>query len=72
MKKYKGISENSGVSAYRSGIDRIDIKFQDGRLYTYSYRSAGRDHVEKMKDLAETGKGLTTYINKYVRELYDS
>lgn len=71
MKQYKCISGNSGVSGYQLEVDHIDIMFQDGRLYTYSYRIAGRDHVEKMKDLAESGQGLTTYINKYVSELYD-
>ena len=71
MRKYDGLSGNSGVASYESRRDRIIIKFQDGPVYTYSYRSAGSDHVEKMKDLAEKGRGLTTYINKYVRDLYE-
>lgn len=71
MKKYGGFSGGQGVTGYEEKPDRIIIKFQDGSLYTYSYRSAGIEHVEKMKDLAEAGRGLTTYINKYVRELYE-
>lgn len=69
MKKYKG-SKESGVSAYEIGPDWIKVKFKDETVYTYSYTSAGRIHVETMKDLATKGEHLSTYINRYVRELY--
>jgi len=70
MKRYKKTG-NTGVSAYEAGPDYIKVKFHDNkRTYTYNYRSAGLAHVEKMKQLAEQGSGLSTYINKYVKDLY--
>jgi hypothetical protein len=69
MKKYKGAKE-SGVSEYEIGPDWIRVQFKDGTVYTYSYESAGRIHVETMKDLAVSGKFLSTYISKYVRDNY--
>lgn len=72
MKKYGNTSGNSGVVAYDIGPDWIKIKFRSHDLpYRYSYNKAGIKHVEKMKSLALKGKDLATYINKYVRELYD-
>lgn len=71
MKRYGDSSGGQGVLGYELGIDRIIVKFQDGRVYKYSYRSAGANHVERMKDLAEKGKGLTTYINRHVKDLYE-
>jgi len=71
MEKYKDESGNSGISAYRIGPDWIMIKFMSGKVYKYSYRSAGKDNVEQMKDLAQRGTGLTTYINKYVKDLFE-
>lgn len=71
MKKYGNLSRNSGVIAYEDGPDRIKVKFIDGRIYTYSYSRAGKHHVEQMKMLAKAGKGLSGYISKHVKDLYD-
>ena len=72
MKKYKGLSGDSGVIAYQLGDESIRVKFVDGAVYTYSYVSTGRVHIEQMKVLAESGRGLSTYISKYVRDKYES
>ena len=40
--------------------------------YRYSYARPGRTHVEYMKILARQGMGLASYINRYVRDSYDS
>jgi hypothetical protein len=69
MQRYKN-SVNSGVLAYDIGEDRIKVKFLDGTIYLYTYNSAGSENVEQMKALAQTGKGLTTFINQAVREQY--
>ena len=69
MKKYRGYKK-SGVLAYEPGPDWIKVQFKDGTVYTYSYTSAGRIHVETMKELAQKGKYLATYINSYVRDQY--
>lgn len=72
MKRYRNLSGNSGVVAYQLGPDSIDVKFQDGRIYLYTYASAGSVHVETMKRLAADGRGLCTYISRNVREAYAS
>lgn len=71
MKKYGNASGNSGVVAYEIGADWIKVKFRSDDSYTYSYSRAGIKNVEEMKKLAIQGEGLATYINKYVRDLYD-
>ena len=71
MKSYGNVSGSSGVLAYETGADWIKVKFTDGKVYKYSYTGAGMDHIEQMKVLAQRGSGLATYINRYVRNLYD-
>lgn len=72
MERYRNSGGDSGVSHYEIGADYIDVKFSGTfRTYTYSYRKAGRPHVEQMKILALRGSGLNSYINKYVKYLYD-
>lgn len=72
MEQYKNISGNSGVSAYECGVDYIDVKFiSSERIYRYSYLSAGAENIEHMKALAINGKGLSTFISKTVRNLFE-
>lgn len=72
MERYRNSSGNSGVSAYEIGPDYILIKFSGkSRSYRYSYRKAGQHHVETMKRLAQSGSGLNSYVNRYVKNLYD-
>ena len=71
MEKYKDRSGSSGISAYEIGDDWIRVRFKPGTIYKYSYRSAGQDHVEQMKDLAQKGRGLASYISKYTRDLFE-
>jgi hypothetical protein len=70
MKRYKGISGLTGVEAFLAGKDFIRIKFKTGPVYLYNYKRPGRLQVEEMKRLAKIGKGLTTYINQFVRDQY--
>ena len=69
MQRYQS-SHPSGVSHFKTGDDYIIIEFTDERKYLYNYDKPGKRHVEKMKVLATTGKDLSTYINKYVRDNY--
>jgi hypothetical protein len=72
MERYRNSGGDSGVSAYELGSDYIRVKFSgNSRIYTYSYRKAGRSLVEQMKGLAQGGSGLNSYINKHVKFLYD-
>ena len=70
MIPYGASGHKSGVVAYRIGRDFIVLKYRDGGIYVYNYNRPGREHVEQMKQLAISGKGLTTYINQYVRGAY--
>jgi hypothetical protein len=72
MKKYENKSDISGVVAYEIDEDRIRVLFKDNdTVYTYSYRSAGQQHVEIMKALAKKGIGLSTYISQHVHDKYE-
>lgn len=71
MRIYKGSVGHTGVAAYETGSDFIIVKFLDGSVYKYTYTQPGRMHVDAMKKLAPTGKGLTTYINQPVRQNYE-
>ncbi len=70
MKPYGNLGGNSGVAAYEDGPDFITVEFTTGAIYQYTYESAGRDNIEYMKQLAESGHGLNSFINTEVRDLY--
>jgi len=72
MERYLNLSGISPITYYQIEDDRITVWFEGTlRTYTYSYRKAGRRHVEAMKKLARSGAGLSTYISRNVRKLYD-
>lgn len=70
MKRYKDKSGNSGVAFYEAGDDYIIVRFTGNTTYLYTHQKPGKQHVARMKMLAEAGEGLATYINKFVRENY--
>ena len=72
MKTYKNTGGDSGISGYEIFEHKIDVHFNTGDIYTYSYSSAGQIHIEKMKKLAEKGTGLNSYIMNNVRFNYES
>ena len=71
MKKYGNLGHDSGIAGYEIGPEALIIQFKDGNVYTYSNNKAGKQHVDHMKDLARLGKGLNTYLNKYVKDRHD-
>jgi len=71
MVSYKNLNGNGGVSAYETGDDFIRLRFgKERKAYLYNYSKPGKKHVDKMKKLAISGTGLTTYVNQYVRDNY--
>lgn len=70
MRRYKDLGGPSGVTLYESGDDYINLRFKDGKTYRYDSFKPGIVHVEKMKELAQAGAGLATYVNQNVRENY--
>ncbi len=72
MAKYRDIDRDSGVSAYEIETDYIDVAFKGGATYRYSRRSVGADNLEAMKKLAQAGEGLNSFIQRRVKDLYES
>jgi len=68
MELYKNLE--AGVRKFEFDSSSITIEFTDGSAYVYNSRKPGYQHVRNMQILAKKGYGLTTYINKYVRENY--
>ena len=72
MKRYPDKHGNSGVVAYESGKDFIRLLFRDrADVYTYSNRSAGKTNVDRMKELARQGEGLSAFVSRNVRDKFE-
>ncbi len=62
----------SGVVAYEIRDEWIDVEFANGDIYRYDERNPGPVDLELMKRFARSGRGLTTYISRYVKDRYAS
>lgn len=71
MEKYSNRRGNSPITHFQIESEKIIVWFQGGKSYSYSYRKAGRNHVEQMKVLAKSGSGLSAYITQNVKFAYD-
>ena len=70
MQLYLNPYDNSGIHSYEYGPEFIIVRFKEiQRLFVYTYRDAGRHHVEAMKVLAIRGSGLEEYIKENTVEL---
>jgi hypothetical protein len=68
MQRYGAADGQSGIAAFEIKSDSITIEFRHGGIYRYDRVKPGRLHVSEMQRLARMGKGLNTYINKYVKD----
>ena len=66
MKSYENVGGNSTIIAFEIGDDSIKVKFMDGTVYLFTYRSAGSANVEQMKKYANFGHGLNGFITRFV------
>lgn len=72
MENYLNKSGNSPISHYEIGSDYITVRFKSGKDYTYSTSGkAGKSNVDVMNNLARSGSGLSAFITKYAKYLYD-
>ena len=71
MNLYKNLNGESGIDAYEYEARSITVRFSDGGTYLYTYESSGECAIEIMKELADLGIGLATYINQNVRDKYE-
>lgn len=65
MRPYGNRSGDAGVEAYEYGPDWIRVKFARGQTYEYNASKVGVVKLETMKRLADSGDGLTTFINQH-------
>jgi hypothetical protein len=72
MQPYGDHARQHGVVAYEVGPDSIDVEFTSGWVYRFTYDRPGQLRVEHMKDLAQSGRGLSTFISRYVKNRYAS
>lgn len=72
MKRYKNLEGNSGVTFYEMDEEAITVVFSNGAKYLYNNKTPGKRQVEKMKTLAKNGKGLSTYISRYVKDNFEA
>jgi hypothetical protein len=70
VERYSDLSGQSGVTAYEVLPDGIKVQFSGGPVYLYTYASAGQACIEAMKQAALAGRGLATYISRYVKARY--
>jgi hypothetical protein len=72
MEPYRGQIRRGGVVAFEIAPDAIDIEFTSGWIYHFSYQKPGQPRVERMKELAKAGRGLSTFINKHVKNRFET
>ena len=72
MTPYGGHAKQHGVLAYEIKNDSIEVEFTSGWIYHFSHVKPGALRVERMKQLAESGRGLSTFISRYVKNRYES
>lgn len=70
MQRYANLSGESGVLAFELGRGSITVEFSDGWCYVYDEQSAGAANVVRMREFAEVGIGLCTFISRSVRQRY--
>ena len=70
MQRYKNLEGHSGVVAWQEAPGARAVKFVNSDVYIYSDESTGRVTVAQMAALARAGRGLSTFISRYVSERY--
>lgn len=70
MKRYRDRNGDSGIARYEYGPDWIRLEFKTGSAYEYTRESAGAEHIEAMKRLADSGDGLNAYLNRHAHESF--
>jgi hypothetical protein len=70
MERYKNLSGDSGVTAYKIDNDSITVRFIDGTSYLYTKATAGAQNISEMQRLARDGQGLSTFISRVVKDRY--
>jgi len=70
MERYKNLGGDSAIVAYELATDAITVKFRDGWHYLYSIQSTSPSNIREMQRLAAEGRGLNSFISRFVRKGY--
>ena len=70
MKTYDNLGGDSGVVAYDYNSEVIKVQFDDGWIYEYEASTIGAADFQQMISLADSGRGLNSYINRYIRKRF--
>ena len=70
LEAYKNLSGESGITAFEMEKIRCVIYFEDGSAYVYDEITPGVKNLAAMKILASKGRGLHTFIERFVKENY--
>jgi hypothetical protein len=65
MQPYRNLAGNSGVAAFEILRAGIKVRFKNGATYLYDEHTPGKVHVDEMKRLALSGRGLSTYVSQF-------
>ena len=66
METYKNLNGDSGITHFKIGKDYIEVKFKESvTVYVYHSSKVGKHHIDTMKKLAVSGKGLSAYISQH-------
>ena len=68
FKRYKDAKSN--VSHYNIEKDGVTIVFANASTYRYTNQSASPENIAKMKQLAQSGKGLDAFIESTVKDRF--
>ncbi len=71
MERYGNRTGKSGVVGFEVVDDAIEVEFVGGECYRYGERAPGRAHVANMRRRARMGRGLATYISRFVGDNYE-
>ena len=70
MRHYQNLQGQSGVVSYAIANDAILVEFKKGSTYLYTTALIGKEKFEHMKQLVETGQGLSTFISQHIRQVF--
>ena len=66
MTPYRSRSgKTSGVTAYEIGDDYIKVRFTNFKTYKYPASLNGQSTIDRMKSLALSSSGLSTFIAQH-------
>ena len=70
MQTYQNLSGKSTIESYEFGKQRMVVQYKNGSAYLYDQAASGTMNLMIMKELAEIGKGLHTYISRFVDDKF--